>query len=123
MSLRVHRALTVTATPPFDYQYPSSPRTRHSQLLIFGRSNVLSFFRPPPFCLGRAALPFQHTYPEFLRTTNELRNGLRSLFTNKSESFCSFSGGRGSAPSLGLSAPTKDRIRAYPAILSELAIG
>ena len=45
MSLRAHRALT--ATSPFDnYQYPSSPRTRHSQLLIFRahHSNVLSLF-------------------------------------------------------------------------------
>jgi len=50
VSLEAHRA--ITAIPPFDYrQSPSSPRTPHGQILIFGAhpSNVLSVFRPPSF--------------------------------------------------------------------------
>ena len=109
------------ANPPFDYyQYPSSPRTPHDQLLI-------SWARPSDvpscpqttslFALWPAAPPFYHTYPQFFRATNELWNDLPSLFTNESQSFGSSGGGHGSAPSLGLSAPTKYWIYSCPAIL------
>jgi len=64
----------------------------------------------------RAFLILIFLSPEYFRAINELWHDLPSLFTNESESLCPFSSGHGSAPPLGVSAPSTDQIRSFPAI-------
>jgi len=78
-------------------------------------------FGPLLFGLGPAALPFHHTYLEYLRATNVMEHVLLSFVRWKdaqsNESFGSFGGGPGSAASLGVPTRLKDSIRGYPAML------
>ena len=82
-------------------------------------------FGPLLFGLGPAALPFHHTYLEYLRATNAMEHVLLAFVhwqdAPSNESSGSFGGGPGSASSLGMPMRLKDWIRGYPAMLLEPA--
>jgi len=113
VSLRAYRALT--ATSPFDsYQYPSSPHTRHSRLLIFRahHSNVLSlsFLGHLPSVSGAL---HHHSDPPVPNSFVQLTNcGTICGLCSPTSPNRSFSGGRGTMVALRpLACPRLPKIR------------
>ncbi|KAH9059688.1 hypothetical protein EDB87DRAFT_1675041 [Lactarius vividus] len=79
--------------------------------------HFLPLFGPLVFGLGPAALPFHHTYLQYLRATNAMEHVLLSLFAGKMHLATSLpvrlEAGPGSASSLGV--PTRLRTDSNPA--------
>ena len=65
---------TFTTTTPFNYNQ-FSPRTSHCPLVIF-RAHPSPLFGPLLFGFDPAALPFRHTYLEYLHATNTVEHVL-----------------------------------------------
>src|SRR5260221_10934523 len=102
-----------------------SQPTRHLQGTPLQGSNPFSTFWALLFGLGPAALPFHHTYLEYLRATNAMEHVLLAFVrwqdAPSNESSGSFGDGPGSAASLGVPTRLNDWIRGYPAMLPEPA--
>ncbi|KAH9979484.1 hypothetical protein BGW80DRAFT_1435011 [Lactifluus volemus] len=85
------------------------PATHFEALIAPHTPPTLSpLFGPLIFGLGPAALPFHHTYLQYLRATNAMEHVLLAF----QRSSGSFGGGPGSAASLGVPTRLKDWIRA-----------
>ncbi|KAI9507647.1 hypothetical protein F5148DRAFT_1306912 [Russula earlei] len=98
--------------------------TAHSSSSGHTPPTLSPLFGPLIFGLGPAALPFHHTYLQYLRATNAMEHILLAFVrwqdAPSNESSGSF-GGPGSAASLGVPTRLKDWIRGYPAMLPEPA--
>ncbi|KAH9059462.1 hypothetical protein EDB83DRAFT_2387941 [Lactarius deliciosus] len=99
--------------------------TAHSSSSGHTPPTLSPLFGPLVFGLGPAALPFHHTYLQYLRATNAMEHVLLSFVrwqdAPSNESSGSFGGGPGSASSLGVPTRLKDWIRGYPAMLPDPA--
>ncbi|KAH8995933.1 hypothetical protein EDB92DRAFT_1942827 [Lactarius akahatsu] len=99
--------------------------TAHSSSSGHTPPTLSPLFGPLIFGLGPAALPFHHTYLQYLRATNAMEHVLLSFVrwqdAPSNESSGSFGGGPGSASSLGVPTRLKDWIRGYPAMLPDPA--
>ena len=99
--------------------------TAHSSSSGHTPPTLSPLFGPLIFGLGPAALPFHHTYLQYLRVTNAMEHILLAFVrwqdAPSNESAGSFGGGPGSAASLGVPTRLKDWIRGYPAMLPEPA--
>ncbi|KAH9035224.1 hypothetical protein EDB85DRAFT_2215591 [Lactarius pseudohatsudake] len=99
--------------------------TAHSSSSGHTPPTLSPLFGPLIFGLGPAALPFHHTYLQYLRATNAMEHVLLSFVRSQdapsNESSGSFGGGPGSASSLGVPTRLKDWIRGYPAMLPDPA--
>ncbi|KAH9987661.1 hypothetical protein BJV74DRAFT_978753 [Russula compacta] len=96
--------------------------TAHSSSSGHTPPTLSPLFGPILFGLGPAALPFHHTYLQYLRATNAMEHVLLA-FVRWQDAPCNESsgsfGGPGSAASLGVPTRLKDWIRGYPAMLPE----
>jgi Domain of unknown function (DUF1708) len=99
--------------------------TAHSSSSGHTPPTLSPLFGPLIFGLGPAALPFHHTYLQYLRVANAMEHTLlafvRWQHAPSNESSGSFGGGPGSAASLGVPIRLKDWIRGYPAMLPDPA--
>src|SRR5260221_6923801 len=99
--------------------------TAHSSSSGHTPPTLSPLFGPLLFGLGPAALPFHHTYLEYLRATNAMDHVLLAFVrwqdAPSNESSGSFVDGPGSAASLGVPTRLNDWIRGYPAMLPEPA--
>lgn len=97
--------------------------TAHSSSSGHTPPTLSPLFGPLVFGLGPAALPFHHTYLQYLRVTHAMEHVILAFVrwqdAPSSESSGSFGGGPGSAASLGVPTRLKDWIRGYPAMLPE----
>ena len=113
-----------TTIAPFNHNQ-CSRLTAHSSSSGHAPPTLSPLFGPILFGLSPAALPFHHTYLEYLRAINAMDHVLLAFVrwqdapSNKSSG--SFGGGPGSAASPGVPTRLKDWIRGYPAMLPEPA--